>query len=418
MKRANAKASLLFAMTVGALAALPSQAQTRPPSSSGIEVFSDLRLLRAVGASVLAQDARLGLGYARLDAFQIGRLVRFNHAGGKCAGYEVLPPAKPGFLSTTEQRQQELNALAHRAGRDMAWSRVGRREMRGAQDPKIAQALTQLEENNLRQFVGWASAFPNRDNRVENPNTHVEALAAKLRQLGASLRAPIQVDLIDHKSTKQKSIRVRVPGTSRAQEVVVLGAHFDSISFWRGNAPGADDNASGSANIFDVLRVLLAQGPSARTVEFYWYAGEESGLLGSAEIAKDAKANNRQIIGVLQLDMTLFPGNGEMTIGNTNDYTSSWLREKLVGWNQTYALGARIVDDRCGYACSDHASWYRQGYATLMPFEATMDTMNSKIHSPGDVVSNQLSFRHSMIFSKIGLIFAMELANSGERQPY
>jgi leucyl aminopeptidase len=234
-------------------------------------------------------------------------------------------------------------------------------------------------------------------------------------------RVPYQIDFIDHRNTKQKSLRVRLPGHARAGEVVVLGGHFDSINQgWGGGsklAPGADDNASGSSNLLETLRVLIQQPQAARTIDFYWYAGEESGLLGSAEIARAAKEQNAQIVAVLQLDMTLFPGSGEFVIGSMNDFTSAWLRDFLVSINDTY-LKVRIVEDACGYGCSDHASWYRQGYPTLMPFEATMRQSNRQIHTANDIVSNASSFRHSLVFSKIALIFAMEIGNSSMSQPY
>lgn len=77
------------------------------------------------------------------------------------------------------------------------------------------------------------------------------------------------MDLIDHQSTKQKSIRVRLEGASAPQEILVFGAHFNSIAlFGNGNAPGADDDASGSSNLLEVLRVVLTQPQTARSLEF------------------------------------------------------------------------------------------------------------------------------------------------------
>jgi leucyl aminopeptidase len=151
-------------------------------------------------------------------------------------------------------------------------------------------------------------------------------------------------------------------------------------------------------------------------VEFFWYAGEESGLLGSAEIAQSYKAENKDVVAVLQLDMTLFPGAGEFVVGNVSDFTSAWLRQYLVALNDAY-LQVQLIEDKCGYACSDHASWYRQGYPTLMPFESDTSRMNRKIHTDQDVISPQSSFRHSLVFAKIALAMVMDLGNSTERQP-
>ncbi len=142
-----------------------------------------------------------------------------------------------------------------------------------------------------------------------------------------------------------------------------------------------------------------------------WYAGEESGLLGSAEIAQTYKQKNANVVGVLQLDMTLFAGDGEFTLGSMTDYTSVFLRNLLVELNRLY-VNAKIIESKCGYSCSDHASWYRQGFPTLMPFEATMEKMNNQIHTTNDVINSSSNFRHSAMFSKIAIAFAMELGNS------
>jgi leucyl aminopeptidase len=147
-----------------------------------------------------------------------------------------------------------------------------------------------------------------------------------------------------------------------------------------------------------------------------WYAAEESGLLGSAEIAKQYKAQKQDVIAVLQLDMTAYPGAGDMTISNVTDFTSPWLHDLLKQLNQIY-VGLNIVDDKCGYACSDHASWYRQGFSTVVPFESTTRTMNPNIHTREDVVSPKLNFKHSAAITQLSLSFALELANTDRRAP-
>ena len=103
-------------------------------------------------------------------------------------------------------------------------------------------------------------------------------------------------------------------------------------------------------------------------------------------------------------------------IGSMTDFTSAWLRDYLRALNETY-IHATISEDKCGYGCSDHASWYKNGYPTLMPFEATMRKMNNNIHTVRDVISPTSNFAHSAMYSKIAVIFGMDLANSDARQP-
>jgi leucyl aminopeptidase len=222
-----------------------------------------------------------------------------------------------------------------------------------------------------------------------------------------------QTQLITHSSVNQKSLRLTLTGSQRPSEIVVIGGHLDSIADWgmSSTAPGADDNASGSGSIFEALRVLKDQPQPERTIEFYWYGGEELGLLGSEDIANQYKAQNKNVIAVLQLDMTAYKGEGDNVIGSAQDFTSGFLRDYLLKINDVYGLGLKIVPFKCGYGCSDHASWYSEGYPTLMPFESTMASMNRNIHTRRDTI-DLLNFTHAAHFSKIALVFAMDFGNS------
>jgi len=287
-------------------------------------------------------------------------------------------------------------------------------------DPNIQEAINEVSEAQISEWVNWLAAFGGRFHDSSNPNRHTQALVEKLKVMVAPFGSAAQIELIDHRRTPQKTVHLRIEGAKHPGEVVVLGGHLDSVNWGyfgnKNNAPGADDNASGSAALLEALRILAEKGIPDRSVEFFWYAAEEVGLYGSTEIANKYKADNKDVIAVLQLDMVLHPGTGETTISSVSDFTSGWLRDRLVQWNKDY-LNVNIIDDKCGYACSDHAPWYQQGYATLMPFESHTREMNHNIHSPQDVVNSASSFRHAAIFSKIAVIFAMTLANSTDRQP-
>jgi len=74
------------------------------------------------------------------------------------------------------------------------------------------------------------------------------------------------------------NIVAEIPGTDRADEVVMVGAHFDS---WHAGT-GSVDNASGSAVMMEAMRILKQSGVRLRrTVRLGLWTGEEQGLLGS-----------------------------------------------------------------------------------------------------------------------------------------
>ena len=79
------------------------------------------------------------------------------------------------------------------------------------------------------------------------------------------------------------NIAAEIPGTDKADELVMLGAHFDS---WH-SGTGATDNAAGSAVMMEAMRILKVSGVKLRrTVRIGLWGGEEEGLLGSKEYVK------------------------------------------------------------------------------------------------------------------------------------
>lgn len=385
----------------------PASARVAPPL-----VLADTSLLLSAGVRIIDSDTTIGVSLAELTSNDEEKLIELAHSHQKCGGFERLP-AQP-WLEWEEAR------AAGRAALLQLKESTDKIEAEGfgpgipspIADPRILDALKQVRESNLQETVTWLSSFQSRYHKSAQPNAHLAPFIERVQKILDLYSFAYRLEKISHQSTSQQSIRVRLTGKNAPEETVVLGAHLDSInSSWsETRAPGADDNGSGSANLVEALRILVdLKTQPEKTVDFYWYAGEEGGLLGSAEIAQEEAAAKKKIIAVLQLDMTLFPGDGEFVLGSMTDFTSPALRNWFRSLNQNY-IGAKIIDDRCGYACSDHASWHRQGFPTLMPFEASFQRMFPDLHTVRDVIDHRSNFKHSAMFSKIAIAFAMELA--------
>jgi hypothetical protein len=99
---------------------------------------------------------------------------------------------------------------------------------------------------------------------------------------------PVKVELeirnkIGEKVEKAANVIGEIPGTDLKDEVVMIGAHFDS---WQAS-PNASDNASGCAVVLEAARILKAIGASPRrTIRVALWSGEEQGLFGSTEYVK------------------------------------------------------------------------------------------------------------------------------------
>jgi hypothetical protein len=101
--------------------------------------------------------------------------------------------------------------------------------------------------------------------------------------------APVQLELDIVNRTfpegrTQHNVIAEIPGTDKAQEVVMLGGHLDS---WHA-ATGATDNAIGCAVMLEAIRILKAVGVKPRrTIRVALWSGEEQGLLGSQAYVRD-----------------------------------------------------------------------------------------------------------------------------------
>jgi leucyl aminopeptidase len=280
--------------------------------------------------------------------------------------------------------------------------------------------LPKVTETGLRSTIETLAAF---NNRYYQASTGVDAakwISGRWQELGSSIPGAA-VSLVSHSGWKQPSVVLTIPGSDKADEVVVLGGHLDSINGWGGEtkrAPGADDNASGIAVLTETLRVLAQSGyKPRRTIQFMGYAAEEVGLRGSQDIAQKYKGQGKKVAGVIQFDMTNFKGSADdvYILSDNVDPALSAFLGKLV---DEYLPGVRRNTVRCGYGCSDHASWTKAGYPASAAFESAFDDMNHKIHTAEDTLANSGgSAAHSVNFAKLGLAFAVELGESAGGAP-
>lgn len=205
---------------------------------------------------------------------------------------------------------------------------------------------------------------------------------------------------------KQPSV-VTVIGKDIKAPAVVIGAHMDTLD---GRMPGAGDDGSGSSSVMEIARVLLAGKPLNHPVYIIWYAAEERGLVGSHYVVKDFIKKAIPVKAVIQFDMTGYRSNPEdSTMWVYKDYTDKELSKFLAELIKFY-IKVPVDYSRCGYGCSDHASWSDEGYTAAFPCESSFDDVNPNIHTKYDEMS-KLSLDHMSNFARLGIAFAIELAS-------
>lgn len=286
--------------------------------------------------------------------------------------------------------------------------------------------LSRVAEANIRSTISHLSTqYPNR----YYASTHGRTSATWIKDNWLSLangRTDVTAELYTGctNCSTQPSAILTIQGNELANEVVVLGAHLDSISNTGSgdsmNAPGADDDASGIATLTEVVRVALASGyKPKRTIKFMGYAAEEVGLRGSKAIATDFKNRGVNVVGVLQLDMTNYRTTGPNPVRLLTDNSNASLRQFLSELHATY-LGGTLGSYTCGYGCSDHASWTTAGFPAAMYFEGGTSSggYSPDIHTTRDTLANMSnSAANSVPFAKLGLAFLGELGKTAGTTP-
>ena len=284
------------------------------------------------------------------------------------------------------------------------------------QGDNVRAMMTELSATTITNTIQRLATFKNRYYKSQTGQDS-QKLVKETWETLVQGRTDAKVEFFRHTGWPQPSVILTLAGSERPQDIIVLGGHGDSISGYFGDrsanhAPGADDNASGIATLTEVVRVLMTSSYRPKhTIKFMAYAAEEVGLWGSKEVAQQAKRENQNIIGVMQLDMTNYKGSSDLDIVLMSDFTNA----------EQNAFMGRLIDeyvkvpwgqDRCGYACSDHASWHGQGFPASMPFEARMNEMNRRIHTPQDTIDlSGNNAQHALKFAKLGVAFAVELDN-------
>ena len=392
------KLSGLLALTLSTVAFAAPKAQWLTVDN---QVLAKIR--PKLNKSVQTVFSAQGASVVKLTTEEVEQLSEvIHHELNRCGGFMAH-----------ESQEEAVNALSHQGEMYFAKSAIFS-DYTINQGSMLRPMVSQVAEPSIRDMILKLSNFNTRYYKSETGVKSSEFIRDTWAALARN-RNDVKVELFQHKNWPQPSIIMTIQGSERPNEVVILGGHADSIAGFfggGGRAPGADDNASGIATITEVVRILMNNNfKPKRTIQFMGYAAEEVGLLGSKDIATSYKQKGTQVVGVMQLDMTLYKGTADKDIVLMSDY-SNQAQNEFIG---------KLVDEyvkvpwgysRCGYGCSDHASWTANGYPASIPFEATMDQSNKKIHTAQDTLETSGGdAKHAAKFAKLATAFVVELAN-------
>ncbi|MDZ7625637.1 MAG: M28 family peptidase [Ignavibacteriaceae bacterium] len=174
-------------------------------------------------------------------------------------------------------------------------------------------------------------------------------------------------------------------GTVYPNKKYIICAHYDDMPSGT-TAPGADDNASGTAAVIEAARIFT-QYNSKYTIIYALWDEEEQGLIGSAYYALQAFNSGDSIMGVINMDMIAYDSNND-NIADLHTRpvgTSIYLKDKMVEVNSLYSLGLTLDIKNPGSTYSDHASFWNRNYGAILLIEDRSD-FNAYYHTVNDKI--------------------------------
>ncbi|WP_146389876.1 M28 family peptidase [Allorhodopirellula solitaria] len=245
-------------------------------------------------------------------------------------------------------------------------------------------------EANLRLHVDRLAGLIG-PRTLKKPRT-IEATIGYLEGQWSEMGYSNDRECYDALGDEAMNLIVEQPGSKRADEIVLLGAHYDTVSA----TPGADDNSSAVAVLLEVSR-LLREHTGRRSARYVAFACEEPPYfnldsMGSQHHARESRRRGDKIVGMLCLEMVgyyalhkgsqtvppaipkflhrFFPqrGNFLAAVGNMPSWKLNWqFRRGFKRGTQRMSLFSICLPEKINeIRLSDNSSFWDQGYPALM----------------------------------------------------
>lgn len=185
-------------------------------------------------------------------------------------------------------------------------------------------------------------------------------------------------------STTTYNVFARLDGSTRPDDWYIVGAHYDSTSESTSTAaPGAEDNASGTAALIEMARIMAQTEPQA-TVFFIAYSGEEQGLHGSEDHASKlvSGGDDDKIQVALIMDMIGYTADADLDCLLETTSSNQFIVDDLSAAAASYT-SLRIVTSFFPFG-SDHMPYLNRGMPSLLTIENDWN-IYPEYHSTGDL---------------------------------
>ena len=283
------------------------------------------------------------------------------------------------------------------------------------ENPTIREMLDQVNMDSLRATVQHLQDYQSRIWNSNNAFAASDWIAGRMQALGLEVeQQPFYASTWMGSGQAAPNVIGIQRGTLYPDTYVVCGSHFDSFSYQAmyggGDAPGADDNATGVASVLESARIMT-QYEFEYSVIYCAYGCEEMGLYGSEAYASRCQQEGMDIIGYFNNDMNGYLYGDQIHIDciypNSVEPIGAYYRN--VGGVYYPELPIRHVNFNEGD--SDHTSFNNHGYMGIYPFE-DYENYSPYIHTPNDLIGNSVnSFEMGQQYCQMNIACLAECAN-------
>ena len=284
------------------------------------------------------------------------------------------------------------------------------------ENPVIRGMLNQVNMDSLEATVQHLQDYGSRLWNTDNAYTASDWIANRMEALGLEVeQQPFYAETWLGSGNAAPNVIGIQRGTLYPDTYVVCGSHFDSFSweamYGGGNAPGADDNATGVASVLESARIMT-QYEFEYSIIYCAYGCEEMGLYGSEAYASRCQEEGMDIIGYFNNDMNgyLNPGD-EIHIDCIYPNAVEPIGTYYMNVGSVYYPELPITHVYFNEGDSDHTSFNNHGYMGIYPFEDSQN-YSPYIHTPNDLIGISVnSFEMSQQYCQMNIACLAEIAN-------
>jgi len=298
-------------------------------------------------------------------------------------------------------------------GNEVVFDVVPPRATRSAPETWVKNLTDQVSGTRITARLTHLVSFPTRfstsadfQRAADWATQELAAMGYSTRQQQISVGAGNSLNVIAEKNGNGTGLR----------QVVVVVAHLDSINTTGGpaaNAPGADDNGSGSIGLLEIADVLKNHN-GIHDLRFILFGGEEEGLFGSEQYVAGLSPSERsRIRAVINMDMIATLNTNVSTVLLEGSPLSQSVIDGLAEAASTYTTLA--VQTSLDPFNSDHVPFITAGIPAVLTIEGT-DSANHNVHTINDTL-NHIDFSLMLEILRMNVAFTAKAVEQSAVTP-